>query len=580
MKKFSTLLALAFSIYANAQTDPTNKVFNSFKERFLDSYWKQYPSNAIFVGYGKYYERLPIPDSSHFAGSISFSKQWLDSLHTIKIKNLNENNKISFNIIENQLKRTIWELDSFKIQQWDASKYNLGGACFNILTQPYAPLDERLKILSKHLEHADTYYAAALKTLIHPTKEHVELAIKQNEGSLSVFGSSLTDSIHVSHLSTTEKDTLKQHITRTTNAIKDHVTGLKKIIAEKKYSFRNFRIGEKLFNQKFQFDMVTDYTAREIFDKALAAKKRYHKEMYGIANKLWAKYCSGMSKPPDNLVLIKTVIDKISMQHVSPKDLFDTLNKQVYNLKKFIIKKDLFDFDTTAPIQVRKMPAFASGVTLASANFPLPYQKETIAYYNIADLTAMAPAKAESQLREHNDYILQILTIHEAVPGHCLQGIYNSRKSSDIIKSVFRNSPMSEGWAVYSERMMLENGWANNTPEMWLMYYKWSLRICANVIVDYGMHCLKYSKEDVVNLLKNETFQEDAQIEEKYHRATVSQVQLCSYFTGATEIFALREAYKRKMGSKFTLKDFHEKFLSYGTAPVKFIRKAMVKKGY
>jgi uncharacterized protein (DUF885 family) len=189
----------------------------------------------------------------------------------------------------------------------------------------------------------------------------------------------------------------------------------------------------------------------------------------------------------------------------------------------------------------------------------------------------MPPVKAESMLRENNDYILQILTIHEGVPGHCLQGIYNS-KAPDIIKSVFQNGPMAEGWAVYAERMMLENGWGNHSPEMQLMYDKWSLRIACIVIVDYGLHCLNYSKDDVIKLLRNEAFQEEAQLEEKYQRATLSQVQLCYYFTGATEIWALRKDYKKKIGAKYRLKDFHERFLSYGTAPVKFIRERMLSK--
>jgi uncharacterized protein (DUF885 family) len=144
------------------------------------------------------------------------------------------------------------------------------------------------------------------------------------------------------------------------------------------------------------------------------------------------------------------------------------------------------------------------------------------------------------------------------------------------VKSVFANGAMIEGWAVYGQRMMLENGWGNNAPEMWLMFYKWSLRECCNVIVDYGMQCLNYSKDDVVKMLKNEAFQEDAQIEEKYHRATISEVQLCSYFTGSSEILALRDAMKKKQGDQFSLKNFHEQFLSYGSAPVKYISELML----
>ena len=136
---------------------------------------------------------------------------------------------------------------------------------------------------------------------------------------------------------------------------------------------------------------------------------------------------------------------------------------------------------------------------------------------------------------------------------------------------------MIEGWAVYCEQMMMENGWGNNAPELWLTLYKWRLRELSNVLIDYGLQCLQYSENEITRLLKNETFQEDAQIKEKYHRATVSQVQLCSYFTGATDILALREAYKNKKASSYQLKDFHEQFLSYGSSPVKYIREMILK---
>ena len=180
-----------------------------------------------------------------------------------------------------------------------------------------------------------------------------------------------------------------------------------------------------------------------------------------------------------------------------------------------------------------------------------------------------------SQLREQNYYLLQILSIHEAVPGHLVQLEYSNRSPS-IVKSVFGNGAMIEGWAVYGQRMMLENGWSGNAPEMWFMFYKWSLRECCNVIIDYGLQCLDYSKEDIVKMLKDEAFQEEAQVEEKYHRATISQVQLCSYFTGSSEIFTLREKMMKKEGNNFNLKNFHEQFLSYGSAPVKYISQLML----
>ncbi|MBK9731230.1 MAG: DUF885 domain-containing protein [Chitinophagaceae bacterium] len=558
-------------------TDKSGLSFDAFSTRFLDAYWKQNPAAAISIGYGKYYELLKVPDNAAFAGDVLFSKQYLDSLKQFNYDRLSDKNKIDFKIIENQLRSTIWYIDTFKMQQWDPSSYNLSNECYEIIHQDYAPLNERMKILSQHLQHADQYFDAALQMIHQPTREYTELAIHQNSGGQDIFGASLTDSINVSTLAQTEKDTLQKRVDRTLAAIKNYVAALNGMLADKNMQFRSFRIGEDLFNRKFKYDIVTDYSPKEIFQQAMAAKNNYHHAMFDIANQLWSKYCGTKEKPADSLLLIKTVIDAVSLHHAAPEHFVDTIKMQINALERFIIRQDLFNYDTAYPLQVRIMPAYMSGVSLASASQTPPYQKNAVTYYNIADLTAVPREHAESQLRENNDWMLSILSIHEGIPGHCLQGVYNS-KSPDILKAVFANGAMVEGWAVYTERMMLDNGWKNDDPEMWLMFYKWSLRECCNVIIDYNMQCTDYSKEDFVNLLTKEAFQESAQVEEKYHRAKVSQVQLCSYFTGSTEINALREKYKQQQGSAYSLKDFHEKFLSYGSAPVKFIGELMIKK--
>ena len=134
---------------------------------------------------------------------------------------------------------------------------------------------------------------------------------------------------------------------------------------------------------------------------------------------------------------------------------------------------------------------------------------------------------------------------------------------------------MIEGWAVYGERMMLEEGYGNNSPEMWLMYYKWHLRSTLNTILDYSIQCLNMSEEDAIKLMTQEGFQTDAEAHGKWKRATLTQTQLCCYFNGYEEIYNLREEYKKTNGASFSLKDFNEKFLSYGSIPVKYIRDLM-----
>ena len=215
-----------------------------------------------------------------------------------------------------------------------------------------------------------------------------------------------------------------------------------------------------------------------------------------------------------------------------------------------------------------------AGVAGASVSAPGPYDKDGKTYYNVGSLDGWTAERAESYLREYNDYTMQILNIHEAIPGHYAQLVY-ANKSPDIIKAILGNGSMIEGWAVYSELMMMEAGY-DPSPEMWLMYYKWNLRSVCNTILDISVHTRDMSKEAALDLLVRQAFQQQAEAEGKWKRVSVSHVQLTSYFNGFYEIMRLREAWKTKMGAAYTVKGFNEKFLSYGSVPVKYISEMML----
>jgi uncharacterized protein (DUF885 family) len=353
----------------------------------------------------------------------------------------------------------------------------------------------------------------------------------------------------------------------------DSLNGLLK---NKNYFFRNYAIGKDLYREKFKYDLATNFSPEEIYEKAVKEKKTVTTRMVQIADSLWPRSLKNTPQPKDSLARIQAIIDAVSLQHAKAENFFDSLRNQVYQLKKFIIEKDLFNFDTSYPIIIRWMPDYERGFAMASAEFTPPYQKTGDTYFNIDNVTKYPKEKQEGVLREFNNYASQLLSIHEAVPGHCLQGIYNKLKSPDVLRSVFQNGAMIEGWAVYTETMMLENGWAGNSAEMQLMHGKLKLRELGNVVIDYEMQCLDKSKESIMDFLIRQSFQTRAQAEEKYHRATLSQVQLCSYYTGASAIFALRNEYKTKMGNNYHLKQFHESFLGYGSSPVKYIRERML----
>jgi uncharacterized protein (DUF885 family) len=235
---------------------------------------------------------------------------------------------------------------------------------------------------------------------------------------------------------------------------------------------------------------------------------------------------------------------------------------------------DLLTLDADKPLRVCETPKYQQGFSIASINAPGPYDPSANTYYNVDPLDKYTPEQAESFLREYNRWILQVLNAHEAVPGHYTQLIY-ANKSPSRIKSVFGKGAMIEGWAVYSERMMLESGYGGNTPELWLMYSKWNLRVVCNTILDYRVHVLSATEAEALKLLTEEAFQSETEARGKWRRVQLSQVQLTSYFAGYSAIYDFRERLKAQQGAAFSLKRFHEQFLSYGSAPVAVVEGLM-----
>jgi uncharacterized protein (DUF885 family) len=321
---------------------------------------------------------------------------------------------------------------------------------------------------------------------------------------------------------------------------------------------------------------MSAYTPEEVFKKAVAHKQDLHNKMYEIASKLWPEQMGSEKMPEDTLKVIRMVIDKLSVRHVQPDSFQTAIEKQLKELADFVNKKNLIYMDPSKPLVVRREPDYMAGVAGASINAPGPYDKKGNTYYNVGSLSGWPKEKAESYLREYNHYILQILNIHEAIPGHYTQLIY-SNQSPSIVKSILGNGAMVEGWAVYTERMMMEEGYGDNDPAMWLMYYKWNLRATCNFILDYSVHAGDMTKEQALDLLINQAFQQQTEAQNKWRRVSLTQVQLTSYYSGYSEIYEFREEMKKKLGDKFNLKEFHEKFLSFGSSPVKDIRELMLK---
>jgi uncharacterized protein (DUF885 family) len=514
---------------------------------------------------------LVVPTDKARDQSIKFAKVQLDSLSRYPEGTLSDANKIDHHMIKNQMESMQWNLEQLKAYQWDPSSYNVIGTFASILNEHYAPLTQRLRSFYQKMQNIPAYYKEAEKQLKNPVTELTQLAIDQNLGGVSVIESDFTDSLKKTNIPAAEQKLMVDRAKLSADAIKGYAAFLKAMKNDKP---RSFRLGKDFYEAKFKYDIQAEGTAQQTYNSAMERKKYLHREMAKLSRQLWPKYFGTQAMPKDSLEFIAKVIDTLSSKHVGPADFQSAIEQEIPKLTAFIQSKDLLTMDASKPLVVRKEPGYMAGVAGASISSPGPYDKGGNTYYNVGSLTGWSADKAESYLREYNNYTLQILCIHEAIPGHYIQLLY-ANKAPSIIKSVLGNGAMVEGWAVFSEQEMMDAGFGDKAPEMRLMWYKWHLRSVCNTLLDYSVHAGNMTKEQAIKMLTKEAFQQQTEADNKWKRVSVSSVQLTSYYTGYKEINALHEEWKKKQANKYKLKQFNEKFLSYGSAPVKFIKEAM-----
>ena len=567
--------ATAATAAAVAGENSRDRAMNNLSGQFLTALWRLDPESAIAAGKYDGAANLSIPDAASRQKQLAFIEEWLGKFGKLDASKMSDKQRTDLALLMNKLQSDRWYLTTFREFEWNPAQYNVAGSIDFILNTEYASQPQRLRTLLKRIATVPQYYAAARASIHQPTREHTQLAIAQSTGVLSVLDD-LNKAAQASILTPTEKQLYNTRVTAARTAVQGYAAwlGEQDAALAQNGNARSFRIGKELYEQKFAYDIQASVSAEQMYQKALAAREKLLEHMDSLSDELWVKTMGNTAKPADRTAKIGMVIDKLSSKHVAAADFVPEIRRQIPELQEWVTSHNLLTMDPKKPLVVRETPAYQRGVAGASIEAPGPYRPQDRTYYNVTPLDGETPEQAESSLREYNHWILQILNIHEAIPGHYTQLVY-ANKSPSLVKSIFGNGAMIEGWAVYGERMMLESGYGNNAPEMWLMYSKWNLRSVTNTILDYSVHVLGMTEAQALDLLTRQAFQTKREATEKWRRVQLSSVQLTSYFSGYSEIMDLREQRKQALGSKFVLKDFHEQFLSYGSAPVKVIKELM-----
>ncbi|MCU1293832.1 MAG: hypothetical protein JWP08_2682, partial [Bryobacterales bacterium] len=256
----------------------------------------------------------------------------------------------------------------------------------------------------------------------------------------------------------------------------------------------------------------------------------------------------------------------------TPGGYFADAERDLRETTEFVRTKRLLALPKNNNLQVIPTPEFMRGIYGVGGFSPAPILEPRLgAFYWITPFTSnMSKERIESKLREYNRYGLEILTIHEAMPGHYVQAEYAAEitpKWRGALRALFSNNPYVEGWAVYATEMMLEQGY-DNTPEMRLTFGKQMLRVVANTILDVKLQTMGMTDWEAMDLMINQTFQEKEEAEKKLQRAKLSSGQLPTYFVGWRGWDRLRDAERTRLGPRFRLFDFHERALKEGGVPL------------
>ena len=532
-------------------------------DRFLEALWQLDPDAAVAAGRFEFAGRLTLPSAAQRQRVQAFAKSWLRRFEAVPEASLSVSDRMDRALLISKLQSDLWRLEVLKEWSWNPAEHNPAAPLDLLLNTEYAPLPQRLRALLPRVAGLPAFYRAAQASLTGVTREHTELAIQQAPGVLGVL-----DDIAGRAAEAGQAAAWQAPLAAARTSVNGYVAYLKTL-----QPTRGYRLGAALYEPKFQHDIQSARSARETSELAQQRREEVLASMQAQAVQLWPTVIGSEPMPADRFAVIGRVIDKLSERHVARERFVDEIRAQIPQLEAWVRDHDLLSQDASKPLAVRETPEYQRGVAGASIEAPGPYRPQDKTYYNVTPLTDLTPEQAESSLREYNHWILQILNIHEAIPGHYTQLVHANRTPSKV-KALFGNGAMVEGWAVYGERMMIESGYGAS-PEMTLMWGKWHLRSVTNTVLDYSVHVLGMSEADALDLLVRQAFQTEREAKEKWRRVQLTSVQLTSYFSGYSEIFALREQLKARPG--FQLKAFHERFLSYGSAPVRLIAAEMLK---
>lgn len=555
---------------ANPQDDEFEKIAKDYLEGFLSSH----PEYATELGEHRFDGQVTDYSHSNRDRLLARAKQVRDSLKNLEdFSQLTGPNQVDVRILRDNIENEIFELEELREPDWNPLVYNnsLANGLYLLVARDFDSPEKRIPNLRKRLEAIPHVIQQAKENLQRPPRVHTETAIEQVQGAISLVREGLSPLLDQAPQMRKELAPLQE---KTAAALEDYKKWLQENLLKR--ADGNFRIGVDKFRKKLRFALASDLSMEEIMKRAQTDLQQTQTAIYETALPLYKKYFPNADNKTlaDKYKITAAVLDKLAAEHPDDNTVVGYAQKIVGEATDFVKAHDLVTVPAK-PLDVIVMPEFKRGVAIAYCDASGPLEKNGKTFYAVAPTpNDWSKERKESFFHEYNNYMIRDLTVHEAMPGHYLQlAQANEFHAPTLVRAVFQSGTFVEGWAVYCEQMMAEQGYGG--PEVKMEQLKMRLRAIANAILDQSIHAGNMSEEQAMNLMMKEAFQQEGEAVAKWKRARLTSAQLSTYFVGVSEHLDLREAAKKKRAQNFDLKKYNNQVISYGSPPVKYVRELM-----
>src|ERR1700722_663875 len=598
---FCVTLSLLMTLTLAQQSTPPSsdavQKFATLSDQFMKDSLALSPVSASAAGYhthldpktGQKIELDALLDDmslESIAQQRAFYAAWRDRFHNeTPVASLNPEDAADWQLIDDQIGLNLLEFD--KIQNY---RHNptvvvqlIGNALFLPLTQTYAPHEVRIAQILDRIGQIPRLLEQVKPYLADSDPVWINTAVQENQGNVDLILNNVAAEIAAGSQLQTKFD---QVAPAAVAALHDFSTWLLVDFA-KRPSKGSWRLGEPLYDEKFRLVMETPVTPQQVLADAEQEMAAVRAEMLDLAvpmhTQMYPAHPDHAELPVhqrQNLI-VSEVLAKISDDHTTREQLQKTIESQLANITQFIRDKKIVSLSGRDNLKVIATPGFLRGIySVAGFHSAPPLEPQAEAEYWVTPIDPKAPAaNVESKLREYNNYTLQWLSIHEALPGHYIQfehlnNIQPERRR--LLRSLYANGAYVEGWAEYIAQVMMDEGFLNHDPRFRMVMRKIRLRVISNAILDIKMHTMNMTDQEALDLMTKDAFQTQAEAEGKLQRVKLSSTQLPTYYVGLREWLEFRKKYQAAAGSNFDLLKFHDRVLDEGPLPVPIVEKLVM----